>query len=828
MTSEIGMLHAIGNAHIDPVWLWRWPEGVETVRATFRSALDRMNEYPDFTFTGSSAAFYAWLKDVDPAMFEEVRARVREGRWEIVGGWWIQPDANIPGGEALVRQGLYGQRFFQHEFGRTATIGYNPDTFGHTGTLPQILRRMGMTRYIFMRPMRSEKSLPGNVFLWQSPDGSSVLCSRIAGAYGTWGEAITEHVMTSNRERPSYVHDYMVFYGVGNHGGGPTKHNIDSIHALAQQPGSPRVELSSLNTFFGSVEQEMAAGAQVPVVRGDLQHHARGCYTAESEVKRENRRAEHLLMSAERWSSAAWAALGRHYPAQAFDNAWKAVLFNQFHDILAGSSLPEAYRDARDAYGLACTTANEAMHLAMQTITGHVDTRGPGDALIIFNPLPWSVNVPVEVERGSASITDAEGRRVPAQNVQPTTVVGQRRNVFVAQLPALGYKVFRQDPERETADNPLFKHAESTPDKSAQAGVGEELRVTPTTLENAFWRIEFDPATGQMLHLFDKRNRVETLVAPGNTGIVVDDPSDTWSHDVLAFRDEIGRFGQAKIVVEEEGPVRAGLLVESHWGNSTLWQKVYLYRDIDTIDCSLTVNWQEQARMLKLGFPLQLEEPTATYDIAYGSITRACNGEEEPGQQWIDVSGFTHNEAGERIPYGVSLLNDSKYGFDAKDSEMRMSILRSPIYAYHNPYKPQAGRHYVYQDQGMQTVRYRLVPHLDRWQNADVPRRAWELNEQPLWVNEYTHVGTLPTATSFLDAEPANIVLSVCKKAEDADALIVRGYESAGRQTFANLHLPQRGIVWQAQFRPHEIKSWRVTLGVQPVVTEVDLLERDV
>jgi alpha-mannosidase len=824
MTSDKQMLHAIGNAHIDPVWLWRWPEGVETVRATFRSALDRMKEYPDFIFTGSSAAFYAWLKDVDPAMFEEVRARVLEGRWEIVGGWWIQPDANIPGGESFVRQALYGQRFFQREFGCMATMGYNPDTFGHTGTLPQILRKSGMTRYIFMRPMRNEKTLPGNVFLWEAPDGSQVLTGRIARSYGSWGEELVEHIKGVDQERPAYVDDYFVFYGVGNHGGGPTKRNIESIQAISKDSSMPRIALSSLGAFFSAVEQQIAAGAPVPVVHDDLQHHARGCYTVESEVKRQNRRTEHLLMTAERWASAAYATLGRPYPAQEFDAAWQAVLFNQFHDIQAGSSLPEAYQDARDSYGQAAAIANKAITFSLQSISGQVDTRGPGDALVIFNPLPWAVTVPVEVERGSANLTDSQGNKIPGQSIQPMTVTGQRRSVFVAELPALGYRVLRQDADRAATDNPIFKAVDAAPARQAS---DDDLSVNGATLENRFWRIEFDPASGQMTRLYDKRNHVELLAAPGNSGIVIDDKSDTWSHDVLSFRDELGRFGQASISVEEEGPVRVGLRIESQWGKSSLLQRVYLYRDLDTIDCRLTVNWQEQWKMLKLGFPLKLDDPRATYDIAYGSIARACNGEEEPGQQWIDVAGFAQTDSGERIPYGVSLLNDCKYGFDVKDAEMRMSILRSPIYAFHNPYKPEAGRQYSYQDQGIQTVNYQLVPHRGTWQEAAIPRRAWELNERPLWVNEFIHAGNLPVQASFLDAGPSNILVSVCKKAEDAEALVVRGYETAGQATAATLHLPQIGFTWQGHFEPHEIKSWRITLGEQPAVTEVDLLERD-
>ncbi|MCC6446253.1 MAG: alpha-mannosidase [Armatimonadetes bacterium] len=800
-------LHAIGNAHIDPVWLWRWPEGLETTRATFRSALDRMEEFPDFIFTGSSAAFYAMLARTDPDMLDEIRQRVREGRWEIVGGWWIQPDANIPCGESLVRQALYGQRFFEKELGVRASVGYNPDTFGHAGSLPQILRQAGLDSYVFMRPGPHEKDLPGNLFLWQSPDGSQALACRLSRAYCTWSDDLTEHVLANHAARPGYVSDYTVFYGVGNHGGGPTVRNIESLLEIAGKEGMPFVRLSRLKDYFASVRQEMAQGAAVPVVADDLQHHARGCYTAHSEVKRQNRRVEHLLMAAERFASVAWLSLARPYPQDSLAEAWESLLFNQFHDIMAGTSLPEGYEDARDLFGHAATLGSRALHYSLQSLTGQIDTRGEGSALAVFNPLPWPVTVPVEIERGSASVCDAGGHPVLAQSVQPTTTAGQSRSCFTARLPALGYRLFRQGV------------AKPVPEPAGMLSAG------PHFLENDFWRLEADPATGHLIRLYDKRSQVETLAAPGNTCIVIDDPSDTWSHDVSSFRSEIGRFGEANIAIEEEGPVRACLRIETRWGRSQATQRLYLYRDLDIIECRLTANWQEERKMLKLAFPLRLEEPEATYDIAYGHIRRPANGEEEPGQQWLDLSGCTRTDGGERIPYGVALLNDCKYGFDALAAEMRMSLLRSPACAHHDPSALDPDRRYAYLDQGLQTITYRLVPHRGGWQEAAIPRRAWELNVLPLWVNEYAHSGPMPAECAFLDAEPDNILLSVLKKAEEGEAIIIRGYETAGRRSQATVHLPCLHLSWQAVFEPHEIKSWRVSRENGSEVEEVNLLE---
>src|SRR5919107_1758280 len=253
-------LHMIGNAHIDPVWLWQWPEGYEEVRATFRSALDRMNEYPDFIFTCDSAAYHE--------MFEEIRQRVAEGRWEIVGGWWVEPDCNLPSGESFVRQGLYSQRYFEEKFGRIATVGYNVDPFGHHGMLPQILRKQGMDAYCFMRPGPHEMPLPAPVFWWESVDGTRVLAFRLPHEYCAPREDLGYHLDKSIAQLPEHWTEMMAFYGVGNHGGGPTRENLDSIRRLDGAGAMPTLRHSTPQRFFDAIR---ASGAELPVVREELQ-----------------------------------------------------------------------------------------------------------------------------------------------------------------------------------------------------------------------------------------------------------------------------------------------------------------------------------------------------------------------------------------------------------------------------------------------------------------------------------------------------------------------------------------------------------------------------
>src|SRR3954462_2765985 len=410
------VLHLVGNSHIDPVWLWQWPEGFQEIRATFRSALDRMTEYPDFIFTCDSAAYYAWIEDIEPAMFEEIRERVAEGRWELVGGWWVEPDCNIPSGESFVRQALISQRFFLDRFGKAATVGYNVDPFGHHAMLPQLLRRAGMDSYVFMRPGPHEARLPGPLFRWESPDGSSVLAYRLPHEYCSPTEDLGYHLDKTIAQLPDRWSEMMAFYGVGNHGGGPTRANLDSIRRLDGAGAMPRLEHSTPRRFFDAVED--SRGDDLPVVAEELQHHAVGCYAAHSGIKRWMRRAENELLAAEAWSAVADATAGRAYPKAELGRAWRQVLSNQFHDTLGGTAIEPAYRDARDQLGEASSIASRHLNLALQSISRRISI--PADPttmpIAVFNPHAWRIRETVELEYGGLKpvdgLVDAEDRPV--------------------------------------------------------------------------------------------------------------------------------------------------------------------------------------------------------------------------------------------------------------------------------------------------------------------------------------------------------------------------------------------------------------------------------
>lgn len=801
-------LHMIGNAHLDPVWLWQWQEGFAEAKATFRSALDRMNEYGEFVFTSSSAAVYEWVELNDPAMFAEIKARVAEGRWQIVGGWWIQPDCNLPSGESFVRQALYGQRYFRHKLGVLATVGYNVDSFGHHGMLPQLLRKSGMDSYIFMRPMPNEKGLPGRLFWWESDDGSRVLAYRIPYEYCSSGKELGMHVRRCAAEIKAPFHELMCFYGVGNHGGGPTKENLESIAELDRDPSLPRLVFSSPNRFFCEVAgQELP----IPVLHEDLQHHASGCYATHSGVKQWNRRAENLLTTAEKWSAIAARIAEQPYPKAELERAWKLVLFNQFHDILAGTSIEAAYQDARDSYGEALSIAARALNYATQAVAWRVAIPFQEGAkpIVVFNPHAWASVVPVELEWGRLPqdhvLLDEQDRRVELQTVQSQAAArGRHRLAFVAELPPLGYRVYR-----------------------VAAGMASEqptaVEANDYTLETEWLRLELDAHTGWIRSLRDKVLGVEVFRDAAAVPAVIEDPSDTWAHDVFQFTNVIGAFEATSVKRVEHGPVKSVIRVSSSYGSSQLVQDFTLYRRLRQIDVRCRIDWHEHHKMLKLRFPLNFNFIKATYEIPYGHIERAANGEEEPGQSWIDVSGVARDS--DEL-YGFSLLNDGKYSFDVHNKTLSMTVLRSPIYAHHDPFVPASDENYVFIDQGVQHFNYTLLPHRGGWESAGTVKRAAELNSLPISVVETFHQhGTLLQSDSFVVSDQPNIVVSALKQAEDDDALVLRCYETDKQLTDATIRLPRWDRVIEARFRPCEIKTFRVPRDVAEPVVETDLLE---
>ena len=804
-------LYMIGNAHIDIPWLWPWSESMAVGLSTFRAALDRMNEFPDFKFTASSAQLYEWAASADPNLIAEIRKRVAEGRWDVVGGWWIEPDVNIPNGESLVRHGLYSQRLFQQLVGRTARVGYNPDSFGHPGTLPQILKLQGLHGYVFMRPAANEKQLPADVFWWQGADGTRVLTYRIPFGYGIEDDINDRmHDFVTKLQEPTQ--DMMLFYGAGDHGGGPAKATIHSILDAQKQPGAPKILFSTPDSYF----DDIAKGKDFPVVDDDLQHHSVGCYTAVSAIKKDNRTAEAALMTGEKMAELASVLVGFPYPKSDFSASWKKVLLMQFHDSMAGTALPEQYVVSHDAYGFAKEVANQAIYRAAEKIAWQIPSTDPdSEYLVVFNPHAWAANLNVQYDLGwgndygegaqnDSRLEDERGNAVPHQWTAGQTVVGDRKGlVFQAPVPAFGYRQFR-----------LHKIAPS-------AAPAPTVQATEKDLENEHLRVTF--AEDGTISMYDKDAGAEVFRgdAGGARGVVIDDHSDTWSHDVRAYTQEIGAFGSARFRVLENGPVRATVRVRTSYGASFMTMDWTLYAGAHTLGAGVSLDWHEHQKILKFSFPVDVENPVPTYEIAYGFKVRKANGAEDPGQRWIDLSGEREGKA-----YGLTVLNDAKYGYSVQDNDLRVSIVRGAAYAQHRPRQLDANGEYIWQDQGIQTFRMVLVPHTGTWQDAGIVRMAEELTAPVPVLYQGIHKGTRAQAASFLSVDVPDVVVSDVKQAEDGNDLIIRCYETAGRATKASLDLGLVHRHWTGEFHPLEIKTLRVPLAAAGNIREVNALEQ--
>ncbi len=809
---EEAAVHMIGHAHIDPVWRWTKDEGLAEVLATFRSAVARLSEYPEAAFVASSAQFYKWVKEADTSLFERIKSLVKEGRWNPVGGWWVEADVNCPLGESLVRQGLYGQRFFFENFGRKTEIGFNPDAFGHPWTLPQILAGQGLGIYFFMRPGPHEKAnLRTPLFLWQGPDGTKIPAAQILGSYNGSERSIEDQIHETNRYFAENQPDRKaraVFYGVGNHGGGPTRAAIEKIRSMREE--NPGIRFSTLDRYLAAIRP---GSAGLPVVSDELQHHARGCYSACAPVKAWNRQSEWALLTAEKLAALDSALLGTQYPMEPLQQSWEKVLFNQFHDILAGSSIEEAYRDAGSDYGYALSVVRDIGIRALQNLAQKVKTAAlPNDRcapFIVFNPHGFRKREAVEVEmerlgRGTPGLFRYDGQRIACQEIRTAGVkVGSRiRLVFEDEFPSLGYALYYLDFSKDASwsQNPGVK-------------TGRHF------LENDFVLISFDESSGEIRSYFDKKMNRELLRAPVSA-IVLEDPDDTWGHGITAYDREVGRFGEVSFYTIEAGPGRGRVQVKTHYGRSELLQDYTLRASGPDLYCHATVDWNEYYKVLKIAIPTTQDKDVLTYSIPYGFIERPMNGEEEPGQTWVDVSGSDG-----RGKYGLAVLNDSKCGYSVKNGEIRLTVLHSTAWSHHEPETLNENEGFRLMDTGIHEFSYALLPHQGDWRDGDIARRAESFGMKPLVVLTDRHAGPWEGRKEFLTISSPHVSVTVLKMAEDGEALVLRLVELAGREAAGVVKTILMDKPIPYSLRPCEIKTILLPLDRKSQPREVNLLE---
>lgn len=784
-------LYLIGNAHLDPVWLWRWQEGFSEILATFKSALDRMNDFPDFKFTSACISYYEAIEKIDPEMFEEIKKRVAEGRWNIVGGMFLQPDCNIPDGESFARHILISQRFVKEKFGITVKTGYNVDSFGHSAGLPKIFKAGGIDNYCFMRPMPFEQGREETLFNWESDDGSSVLTYRVPGFYN-YDSSRLDKLCEVYEKAQNENTDLMAFYGVGNHGGGPTIKLIDEINKLNFE----NAVYSTPDEYFNDIKKD-----GLPTLCGDLQHHARGCYSAMSFVKAKNRECEQNLLAAEKLCVMANKLAGFKYPAKKLQKAWKNLMFNQFHDILGGCSIKKAYDDAGYLFGEVMSITEQAMYFAMQKIAWNIDTlkgeklpeyKTPenwkiwehevlGTPIIVFNPHAWEVCDVVAVNQNIKKITDCDGKEIAFQLVRgdQTNVDDKYHTAFMAKVPAFGYAVYRIFTEQESKES--FEN---------------KLVITDKSIENEKIKVEFDGFTGDISLMLDKESGKTIIDKPCRAILLDETDCDTWAHNKKDLGEIVGMFTTPEFKVIENGLVRVTLRVKTRYNDSVMIRDYSLMKGDDRITVKTRINFCEKHKALKFAFPL--EDETVISKTAYGTIKKHGYTGEEPCGSFI-ASG------------NLAVANDSKYGYDTENGEMRMTVLRGAIYADHYGNRDEFCE---YMEQGIHEFSYSVFAHKS---NSKTERKASELNFGLKYLWGTFHNGNLPEKMCCFECNSDNLIVSAIKQKYDSDEAVIRAYEMDGCDTEADFKL--FGKEFKADISHNAIKTYTED-GTELKITE--------
>jgi alpha-mannosidase len=830
---ETATFHLTGNSHIDAAWLWPWTETVDVVRRTFGTALQLMNEYPGYTYTQSAAAYNEWMAEKYPSMNAEIKRRIQEGRWEIVGGMWVEPDLNMPDGESLVRQLLVGKRWYKQAYGVDVRIGWNPDSFGYNWQLPQIYKKSGVDYFVTQKmEWNDTNQLPFKLFWWQSPDGSKVLAYFPHGyGNGDLRPLRLSDDLVAARQRSTGMTDMMDLYGVGDHGGGPTRAMLDegfhwstpdaaSVAANGGTPITPHYEFGTAQSWFTDVEKQIAPESPVwnyqsiakgytapPEVAGKVtiptwdselyfEYH-RGVMTTQAMHKHNMRTAEEEMLNAEKWSSLAWLD-GLKYPADELTEDWKKVLFNQFHDLAAGSGIAVIYKDAQKDYDWVRMSTEGISTGALETVAERVDTRtreANTIPILVLNPLGWNrsggvtvraqLNDPnIQLHVSNACHTSQMDEVVPIK-LHKDPMTGIVEVSFVARdVPALGYKLYRLTPQ--------WHPKPGQPTEACNLGVyvpeqnpsGDEYLLQSDDQSGLAVRV--NKGTGCITSIRNVTTGFESF-APGACGnqlqFFKDTPKqyDAWNIDPGTLDVPpmtIDKADSVELVERDSG--NPAIRVTRHWQNSRFVQTISLKGDI--VDIDNDIDWHEKHVLLKAAFPLAVTSDFATYEIPYGTIQRPTTRNnsfekaqfEVPAMRWADLSGAGPDGK----VHGLSILNQDKYGYDAAGNVLRITLLRSPTWP-----DPDA-------DQGEHHFHYALYPHAGTWKDALTVRHGWEYDYPLQAVVTTAHPGSLPAEHSFASVSPDNVVLTAVKKAEDANGLIFRVYEWAGKETTAEFHVP--------------------------------------
>lgn len=762
-------LYMIGNSHIDPVWFWTWEEGMQEVKATIASALERMKEYPEFKFTCSSTAYLEWIERVDPEMFAEVCRRIREGRMETVGGWYIEPDCLLPCGENFVRHALYGQRYLMKKLGQKCHIGFNIDSFGHNGVLPQILKKSGMDTYVFMRPRGPEP-----MFRWTARDGSQVQALCVQGEYTTWFHEPTVKNIELTLEKTPQWEKMIACYGVGNHGGGPTIENIESIRSIIHSFPDAVLKFATIDEFLRDYPPE-----EQPEHEGPFERINQGCYSVDAPFKRLHRHAEQRLLEADKLMALVRLTGGEWMQEAAqMEKLWKLLLFNGFHDTFGGTTIREGRDEAMMQMASVSAQAGIIRGIALQKLSQNIPTGDYGFPLFVFNSSADDYHGIVEAElewfcQADLKVMDDRGREIPYQRihtdakVRHTTLGGRRRFLFEAEVPAYGVKVYYV-----------------TKDKSALCGNNSFEINHPDclTLDNGILRAEFDPETGELTKLTELATGYQPL--SGNVRLCLyKDERDCWGGlQGRVYEDRKIRFTLDSIRKIESGDLREVIRVRSHFENTVSETHYILEKGADALRIKNLLRFNHPWHLVKLALPMK-DIAKTNAETAYGTHLRPWEDSDEFNmQRFLDV----RSSAGA----GLTIANDGKYGFNIDNREVRITMTRSAIFAQGNS-KDWFNdvETYEYTDMGEHKSEFLLRPHQAPEANHALYALADRLSNPCRYLLDTVHrnPGECAPEGSVVRTDKANVRVMLLKKAEEGDGVILRLLETDGVDTTATL-----------------------------------------
>ncbi len=781
-----------GHSHIDVAWLWQLKHTVQKCSRTFSTVLNLMEHYPEYYFTQSQPQLYQFTKDHFPGIYRQIKARVAEGRWEPTGAMWVEADCNVSSGEALARQLLYGMRFFQREFGMRNKVLWLPDAFGYNAALPQLLKQAGLESFMTTKISWNQfNRFPYDTFMWRGIDGSEILTHFVTTPipsenlpFYTYNGEVEPSTVKGvwDQYRQKDVNDFLLIsFGHGDGGGGPTRQMLEVGRRLADIAGMPQFRTGKAEDYFAQLHEKLR-GKQLPVWDDELYLELhRGTLTSQAANKRANRHSELLLRDVEFWSVVAKLA-GRAYPQAEILRNWQLVLLNQFHDILPGSSIAEVYQDSQEQYRQIETWGEDALSHALAAVASQLSL--PESGLVVYNTLGWQredlLAIPWREEYDGKRLVAQDGTPLPTQKVGTSELLVQ------AQAPSFGYNTY------------LWQEGES---ESASG-----LVVTSEVLENDFFKLTLN-RKGQLTSVFDKTLAQEVLAGTGNLLEIYEDKPvnhDAWDIDIFHVQKRYEVDNLIAATVEESGPLRGVLRLEWKFLDSVIVQRLTIYKNKKRIDFRTEVDWRQNHLLLKAAFPVRIRAREATYEIQFGSLKRPTHWNtswdyarfEVCGHKWADLS--EHN-------WGVSLLNDCKYGHQVKDNWLRLSLIKSAT----EP-DPQA-------DQGKHSFTYSLYPHSGTAHSGGTVQAGYELNIPLRYSLAAKGNGSWKASESFLAVESENIIVESVKKAEDTEEWIIRLYECSGARGHGSLRFAQslasarkvnllEETVSEADYADHELR----------------------